>query len=225
MKKFIWALALCFACANFAQADLIITAVIDTPSGSHPRVLEVQATDNIADTSAFWFVRQTNGTGTITDTQFSSFALNQGDFAYVTTGGDSTTYLNNNSFGPILASVSSWNGDDILGVSFGEQAAADASDSAADLTSDMVDTFGLFGQSDTDFYADSAALRNSSSVAGTGSGLLDASNFTISPLDDVAAAEAFGIANFGTFVAVPEPTTAMIFSLAGLGLCVVRRRS
>lgn len=206
-----------------ARGDLIITAVVDTPSGSHPRVLEVQAQNAIADTSAFFFIRQSNGSGTITDTQFSSFSLAAGEFAYVTTGGASTTFLDDNSFGPILASVSTWNGDDILGISTSAEVLADASDDAADLVN-MVDSFGLFGQADTDFYADGVATRQSTSVSGTGNGLFDASNFDFVSVSSASGAEAAAIASFGQFTAVPETSTIALAAIGAIGGVIQLRR-
>lgn len=197
-----------------ANASLLITVVGDTPSGSHPRVLEVVATEDIADTSDFFFIRQTNGSGTITDTQFASFALSEGDFAYITTGGDSTTFLTDNTFGPILASVSSWNGDDILGISSTNEATADASDDAGDLA-DMIDSFGLFGQADTDFYADGISVRQEASVTGTGDGLLDASNFDFTASASISEIETQLSDAFGIFV-VPEPASLALVGLGGL---------
>lgn len=200
-----------------AYANFIFTTVVDTPSGSHPRVVEVVATADIADTSDYFFIRQTNGTGTITDTQFGSFTLDAGDFAYITTGGDSSTFLNDNTLGPILASVSSWNGDDILGISSSNESVADASDNASDLV-DMIDSFGLFGQADTDFYADGVSTRQAGNLSGTGNGLLDASNFSFSSASSASDAETQALASFGTYV-IPEPSIAA-FSLIGMALII-----
>jgi len=212
MKKFIWALALCLSSVSFAHADLIISAVVDgTQSGGNPKAMKNEATSAIADLSDFWIIRDTNGSagGTFTQSdefQLPSLSLAVGDFFVIY--GNAASEAFNASLGNITPGVVNGilnhNGDDILAIS--------RSDSVAD----VIDVYGLLGQGDTNFAQDSISVR--SDPAPNATGVLDAGNFTTSTYTDEAFEDAF------TVVAVPEPTTAVLFGLAGLGLCVVRRR-
>lgn len=77
MKNFVWAIALCFACANFAQnanADLIIAGAVDgTQTGGNPKLIKFKAVNPIADLSLFHVLRDTNGStgGTFTVSSLS----------------------------------------------------------------------------------------------------------------------------------------------------------
>lgn len=214
MKKFIWALALCLTFASYAQADLIFSAVSDgTNSGGNPKAIKLEATVNIADLSNYWILRDTNGSsgGTFTissDYQLPSVSLGVGDcfILYGTAASEAFGQDKGNTSQTVLNGIANHNGDDIFAISTSDQAA------------DVIDAFGLLGQGDTNFAQDSIAVRANPTPNPTG--VQDAGNFTISSYSDELYCEHFVVT-----AAIPEPASAVIFGLAGFGLCVVRRRS
>jgi len=217
MKKIIWALALCFACANFAQADLILTAVVDaTLPGGTPKVLEFHATEDIADLSIYGveLVSNAGTTAGVVETAFSG-SLSAGDFYYVATEADNFTAVL--GFAPdLITGDANHNGDDDFYI-YENGVLIDVWSG-----SDGVDNTGT----DTDIL-DSWAYRNNNTGPNA---TFDIGEWTVAAPNSLDGLDAAGIAAavpFGTFTfaAVPEPTTAVLFGLAGLGLCVVRRRS
>ena len=157
MKNFIWAVALCFACATTAQADLIISGVVDgTQTGGNPKGIELVATTDIADLSVFSILRDTNGAGPFDSAvALPAVSLSAGSFFYVAGNTDSATILDGFGFTTGLTDgIANVNGDDILGIA---------------LTSDTTggtpftvfsDSFGEVAQGDTNFYENSFAIRN-----------------------------------------------------------------
>lgn len=219
MKKLLMAAALSVLLASSAKADLLITGVVDgTQTGGNPKAIELVATSNIADLSDFWILRDTNGTSGGPFTVSSSFnlpsvALSAGDFYYVYGNSDTVTYLESEGFGDtgsstaVLNGVANHNGDDILALSTSINAA------------DVFDAFGLLGQGDTDFAANSYAYRQAGTAANA-TGVSDAGNFDITSYSDAGLTS-----TFGTYAvsAVPEPSSiAVLGLLAGVGM--IRRR-
>ena len=201
------------AAPKSVDADLIFAAVVDgTNTGGNPKAFKLEATSAIADLSAFFILRDTNGTtdGPFTvssDFQLPAISLAAGEFFIVYGNADSETLANSagQSLPGVVDGIANHNGDDILAIS-----------TSLDPV-DVVDAFGLLGQGDTNFAQDSLAIRNDPTPNATG--VQDAGNFSMNTYSD----ELY----FDTFVvtAVPEPATATLFAFVGLGLCGLRRRS
>lgn len=223
MMKKIFTLVILGAMSLFAShgsyADLIISGVVDgTETGGNPKAIELVATADIADLSNFFLVRDTNGSaGTFTissDFQLPMVSLNAGDFFYLYGNTDSETLLESLGFGDtdsgtaVLADVANHNGDDILAIS----------DDADGTT--IFDAFGLLGQGDTDFAANSVSYRQAGTPANP-TGVADAGNFDI-----VAYSEAGLTSTFGTYevAAIPEPSSLALLGFVGCAGFIRRRR-
>lgn len=216
MKRplFVTAALIVALCSTTAKADLLISGVVDgNESGGIPKGIELVATSDIADLSIFSIGRYTNGGAGISSvTALPSISLNTGDFFYITGTTSSDIFFTNAGFTVGLSNqtVANINGDDLL------QIVSSADNGIA------FDTFGLPGQGDTDFYANSYAYRNNSSQTGDVLGSLDASaNFTIAGWDETAWASTFG--SFQV-TAIPEPAIAGLLGLGLVGLACTRRR-
>jgi hypothetical protein len=198
--------------APFGHATLIISGVVDgNEAGGLPKGVELVALQNIPDLSVYSIGRYTNGGSTLTSvTALPSVALSQGSFFYITGTASSDAFFTSNGFTVGLSNqtVANINGDDLLSIVLTTNNAI------------AIDTFGLPGQGDTDFYTDSIAYRNNASQTGVPAGLLDASNFDISGWISSAR---FG-AVFGEFVvtAVPEASS---FLIGGLVCSVIALKS
>lgn len=193
------------------QADLIISGAVDgTQASGTPKAIELYAQADIADLSVYSIIRDTNGDGPFdTAVSLPVVALSAGDFFYVSGTAASTTILDGFGFTVgLTSSIANINGDDILGISL----TADPFNSG-----NFQDSFGLEGQGDTNFYADSFAVRLNASITGQVPGLTDATNFNITPYSDAGLQGASG---FGTYTPVPEPST---FLLALVGLLTLHR--
>jgi hypothetical protein len=216
MKKFIWAIALCFACANFAQADLIITGTYDGPiTGGTPKGVELFALNDIADLSIYGVGSANNGGGSDGEEFTLTGSASAGDFIYVATEAPNfTTFF---GFAPTFTSgAMGINGDDAIELF---------------QNGSVIDVFGDIntdGSGEPWDHLDGWAYRVSETTPdGT---TFNLSNWTFSGVDGLEGGGTNATATtpmpIGTFTpaAVPEPTTAVLFGLAGLGLCVVRRR-
>ena len=217
MKKFMWAIALCFACATTAQADLIMTGIVDGPlAGGAPKAVEFYATADIADLSIYGIelVSNAGSSADAVETAFSG-SISAGEFYYI--AHDTTGFTEVFGFAPdVQTNDANHNGDDDFylyrnGVVIDTWGGSDGVDNTGTV-SDILDSWA--------YRIDNAGPNTT----------FTASEWTIAAvdsLDGLNAAETRAALPFGTysFTAVPEPTTAVLFGLAGLGLCVVRRRS
>jgi hypothetical protein len=234
MKKFIWAMALCFACVNFAQADVISTTDFESAGGF------TTSTPEFSDGGSDYFIR-TDGSDHST---FNVYNSPQGSFYFAANdidgeGASETQTLNIDGIN--VANFTNLNVDFLLaedddgddqdwdvGDSFTVWASIDGGadfqifgveDQGATNTEPLVDT-------DFDGLGDGAAITDvftgfNAAISGTGSTLDLEFIFSFNSGDEDIAID--NIVVNGTN-AVPEPATAVLFGLAGLGLCVVRRR-
>lgn len=208
------ALLVSLLAASAANASLIITGYVDgTQSGGNPKAMELYALAPIADLSNYWLIRDSNGTagGPFTESdefQLPAISLSAGSFFYLYGTSDTETYMEGIPFGDtdsgtaVLDSILNANGDDIFALSTSGDVA------------DAIDAFGLLGQGDTDFAADSIAYRPDNSLLNP-TGVQDAGNFTITGYTDLAFT-----GTFGTYV--PEPSA--IGGLFGIAALLVARR-
>lgn len=207
--------------ATNAQSAIIISGVSDgTDTGGNPKSIEIVATQNIASLADFFILRDTNGSadGVFTpsdDFQLPDVALAAGEFFYIYGNADSQTTLQGFGFGSVdsgtgvVDGIANINGDDILALSSSTDAVG------------VIDAFGLLGQGDTDFYANSFAYRQPGVLANA-SGVQDAGNFDITPYDAAAFQQ-----TFGTFqvTAIPEPSSMLVLGAIGFaGTLGARRR-
>ncbi|QEG21350.1 PEP-CTERM sorting domain-containing protein [Mariniblastus fucicola] len=219
MKKFIWALALCFACANFAQADLVISQYVETDSGTTPKGVELWNSGPAAidfSVTSLDILKGTNGGALSSDFVLSTGVMAVGEVIVVGTA-DIGTYLTGEGLGAVQFFEESFtfNGDDALQIQLGGA---------------IQDTFGVPGSDPgTSWDGSSVSTRNQNIELRVGITTGDTDGFTDPSIRfstvSTAPSAAGGLAGFGLVAAVPEPTTAVLFGLAGLGLCVVRRRS
>jgi hypothetical protein len=212
MKKFIWAIALCFACANFAQADLIITGLVD-PDGGTGDALELFALDDISDLSIYGIETVSNGnddSNNSPDSTFATGSLNAGDFYYVTSDDEDFTRF----FG--------FDADEDLNININGNDAVLLYQNGT-----VIDTV-LSASDGTDIHGDGWIYRNDDEGPNTSFSIAEwtVAIDSLGSSNDSTNAESQTPAPLGTYSvsAVPEPATAVLFGLAGLGLCVVRRR-
>lgn len=206
--------------AASADADIIVSGMVDgTQSGGLPKAMEIVATSAVADLSDFWVVRDTNGAGPFdTFSQLPSVALASNDFFYVYGNSGTTTSMTTLGFPALTGNavedgILNWNGDDILGVATPNGTFSDGSDISQ---FDVISSFGLVGQGDTNFAENSYSyLSGSNSTVG----ITDAANFSITAYSDT------GLQNtFGTY-AVPEPSAfGLIAGMLGFTWVMLRRR-
>ena len=216
MKKFAWAIALCFAFASFAKADLIISGVIDGPlSGGTPKAVELYSTMDSADLAGYELEYYFNANATPSVTvDLTGISVNAGEYIWITP--NDTEFETFFGFAPTIAGGGSVNGDDSLVLTFN------------DLAEDTFGQPGTDGTGEPWEYRDGWAYRNDD----TGPGAFNVSEWSFSGTDaldgaatNAEASPAFPIGTFTVTAAIPEPTSAALFGLAGLGLCVLRRRS
>ena len=204
-----------FTCAS-ARAELIITSIFDGAGGT-PRGIElfVAATGSFED----WTVdlEFNNNTDPLADEfgvghVFDSTIYNEGDFIYVTgTPADSILTATSSAIidAPTLNII---NGDDRVRIS--------------NVAGDVIDQYGVSGQDGTGEaweYTGSFAYRNDNTSP---TGAFEIGEWTIAPVNSLIANGNGALQDrLGSFVAVPEPSTLILFGLAGLGLGLKRRRA
>ena len=216
MKKFTLALALCLASAGFAQADLILSGVVDGDlTGGNPKAIIVTATANITDLSNFGLGSANNGGGTDGEEfTFPMISLSAGDTFIIAGNGPSAEFFT----GCFDHTV------------FTDGAAIINGDDAIELFQNgaVIDTYGdiaVDGTGQTWEYSDGYAVRNSGAA-----GAFVESDWTIvddglDGLDEAAQKTIISDVFQLDAIAVPEPATATLFAFVGLGLCSLRRRS
>jgi len=195
--------------AGSSQAALLISGIVDgTQTGGIPKGLEIYTDSTVADLSAFWIARDTNGAGPWdTFFQLPSVSLSADSYYYIAGNTDSETILNGFGFSVgVVNSILNINGDDIIGLATSGNAV------------DVYDSIGVVAQGDTNFYENSFAIRDNASVTGN-IAATDGSNFTITAYTDAGLQ---GSTGFGTYAPVPEPSTALLGALGVLAL--LRRR-
>lgn len=202
-----------FACGS-VNADLTITSIFDG-SGDTPRGIElfVGATRSFENWSVeLEFNANTDpladefGIGHV----FDSTVYNEGDFIYVTsTPTDST--LTATSSAIISASALNVNGDDRVRIS--------------DDLGSVVDQYGVSGLDGTgqDWeYTGSFAYRNDFQRATSSFSVED---WLVAPVNSLENDGNASLSNFlGTFSAVPEPSSVVLFGVLALGIGSRRRR-
>jgi hypothetical protein len=206
--------------AGAANADVIISGMVDgTQTGGIPKAMEIAATAAVSDLSDFWVVRDTNGAGPFdTFAQLPSVSLASNDFFYVYGNSDTTTSMTTLGFpatsgNALEDGILNWNGDDILGLATPNGTFSDGTDISQ---FDVISSFGLVGQGDTDFAANSISYLTGANSA---AGITDAGNFTITAYSDTDLQS-----TFGTYV-VPEPSAyALLSGMLGLAWVMLRRR-
>ena len=200
-----------------SQAALHITGIFDGPlSGGTPKGIELYASDNIADLSAYAVGTANNGGGTDGAEFTLSGSATAGDYIYVVANGNEdefTSFLGGSA--TFASSALGINGDDAIELFHNEA---------------VVDTFGdinVNGDGEDWDYTDGWAYRNTV----TAGGAFTTSDWTFSGLNawDGATSNASSgsVMPIGTFTTtpVPEPSTyALLVGLVGLSYTLNCRR-
>ncbi len=114
MKKFLTLSIMAVFCFT-ANAQMILTGVLDGPLTGGTKVLEVYAVNNIPDISIYGVELVSNGGGSSgnVEYQFPAVSVNAGDFIYF--ANDSTNCFNYLGFYPLgISGTMNFNGDDAL---------------------------------------------------------------------------------------------------------------
>ena len=200
-----------------SQAALYLTGIFDGPlSGGTPKGIELYASDNVADLSAYAIGTANNGGGTDGAEFTLSGSATAGDYIYVVANGNEdefTSFLGGSA--TFASSALGINGDDAIELFHNEA---------------VVDTFGdinVNGDGEDWDYTDGWAYRNTV----TAGGAFTTSDWTFSGLNawDGATSNASSgsVMPIGTFTTtpVPEPSTyALLVGLVGLSYTLNRRR-
>ncbi len=211
MKKTVITFGLALSFATSSNAALLISGISDGgESGGIPKSIELYTTTDIADLSAFWIARDTNGAGPWdTFQKLPGVPLAAGSYFYIAGDTASETYLNDAGFTVGLKNnIAYVNGDDIIGLATATTAGA------------VYDSVGVVAQGDTNFYRNSFAVRKNTSVTGDITST-DGANFTITGWDATTFA---GTSGYGTYSPVPEPSSAALLGLGSLALVLRRRK-
>ena len=200
-----------------SQAALYLTGIFDGPlSGGTPKGIELYASDNIADLSAYAVGTANNGGGTDGAEFTLSGSATAGDYIYVVANGNEdefTSFLGGSA--TFASSALGINGDDAIELFLNEA---------------VVDTFGdinVNGDGEVWDYTDGWAYRNTV----TAGGAFTSSDWTFSGANawDGATSNASSdsVMPIGSFTTapVPEPSTyALLVGLVGLSYTLNRRR-
>ena len=208
MKKIIWALTLCFVCASLAQADLIVGEDFDGIS-TWSNDFASQAFEDPTDDDEGLFVGDNSANGGLN--------IGSGNTAL---GRDLEGEGDEPSLDPYLFTFDSVDTSAYTNVvlSFDAYAFANVDAGSYEIIIDGV------GQGPVEWYNDpdtTPTILNLTENIGTANTVGLVLTGTLNAANDVIEFDNFQLN--GT--AVPEPTAAILFGLAGLGLCVVRRRS
>jgi hypothetical protein len=209
-----------------SQAALYLTGIFDGPlSGGTPKGIELYASDNIADLSAYAVGTANNGGGSDGAEFILSGSASSGDYIYVVANGNEdefTSFLGGSA--TFASSALGINGDDAIELFHYEVS------EGGDINETVVDTFGdinVNGDGEDWDYTDGWAYRNTV----TAGGAFTTSDWTFSGLNawDGATSNASSgsVMPIGTFTTtpVPEPSTyALLVGLVGLSYTLNRRR-
>ena len=206
-----------FILASSTNAGLLISGVFDGPlSGGTPKGIELYATDDISDLSAYAVESANNGNGSFGPEFTLSGSASAGDYIYVVAGGNEDEFASFFDRSATFTSNSmSINGDDSI-VLF-------------DFAGTVIDTFGVVdvdGNGEPWEYLDGWAYR----TGGT-AGAFNISDWSFSGANawDGATnnASSNAVMPLGTFTTsvVPEPNTyAILAGLIALTSVIARRR-
>ena len=204
--------ALALGIASSAQASLIITGVIDGPlSGGLPKAVELYATADIADLSAFAIGSANNGGGSDGEEYtFPAGSVSAGEFLYIAT--EATGFQNFFGFAPDFThgTAVSINGDDAIELF---------------MNGSVVDVFGDINQSGTGQpweYLDGWAYRNDSTGPDGSTFVLGNWYFSSPNALDNETTNASAATPFPAGTYAPEPATIALLVIGGL--TALRRR-
>ena len=203
---------------NIASGDLVITGVVDGPrTGGLPKAIELYALNDIADLSIFNIETPNNG-GVASGSEFAlSGSASKGDYIWVSS--DTPGFQAYFGWAPTLVNaVANINGDDNV---------------ILYKNGSVHDQFGVSGEDGTGKpweYLDGFAYRKDFTGPDVSFAI---GNWNFSGIDYLDSQGSSGVNGsggktvpFGTFTAVPEPTSAGLLALTGVaGLAFRRRRS
>ena len=238
MKKLALLAAIVAFSASAAQADLLITEVVDGnriasdgSAGANPdpflvfmELTNTGGTD--IDLSNFHYINMNNGGNSagFSSTQLSGI-LAAGDCYYIAYESSGANNAFNVTYGYDANEYTGGkfiNGDDVMLLLDTEYVGG----SGALDTNTIVDVFGVLGvdgSGEAWEYTDGGAKRNVGVTAANSTFDIGEWNFTGVDIFDNQGA-AFHVANTTVKAAIPEPTTAAIAGLALVGFGLIRRR-